>query len=109
MESLFGKKNKQPTQTSTTAFGGYIGKIKTGSSKTKTKSQKVKILKTAIETNEKKSRKPTERMDRVPSTANHHSDTTRSKTNAHDIPAWIQESSEKKMIPRPRSINTGEP
>lgn len=92
MESQFGKKTKQTTTVSHTGFGGYIGKAKTGTKKTKTKSPKVKAIKPTVVTTEKKTRKPTERMDRVPSV--HGSNTAKNWNES--IPTWVRESSEKK-------------
>ena len=66
MESQFGQKTKKPSNTLQGGFGGYIGKAKTGTKKTKTKSPKVKPTKVIPSIEEKKSRKPTDRMDRVP-------------------------------------------
>lgn len=66
MESKFGQKTKQTTSTPQSGFGGYIGKTKTGMKKTKTKAPKLKIIKADTQTDEKKTRKPKDRMDRVP-------------------------------------------
>ncbi len=66
MESQFSQKTKKPSNTLQGGFGGYIGKAKTGTKKTKTKSPKVKATKIVTNTEVKKSRKPTDRMDRVP-------------------------------------------
>jgi hypothetical protein len=66
MESQFGQKTKKPSNTLQSGFNGYIGKAKTGTKKTKTKSPKVKPTKVIANTEEKKSRKPLDRMDRVP-------------------------------------------
>lgn len=66
MESQFSQKTKKPSNTLQSGFSGYIGKAKTGTKKTKTKSPKVKPTKVITNTEEKKSRKPLDRMDRVP-------------------------------------------
>lgn len=89
MESQFGQKNKASLKTPQSGFGGYIGKAKTGTKKTKTKSPKVKATKVITNTEEKKSRKPLDRMPQKEHTNN--------KKQWNDtIPTWVRESSEKK-------------
>lgn len=92
MESQFGQKTKKPSNTLQSGFGGYIGKAKTGTKKTKTKSPKIKPTKVIANTEEKKSRKPLDRMDRVPQKDH----INEQKQWDNTIPTWVRESSEKK-------------
>jgi hypothetical protein len=97
MESLFGKKNKPGNTGATKMASPYNGKVKTGSSKTKLKSPKVKDTpKVVAVTGDKKPRKPKERMDRVLSAKTDSKDTGKSRSQTDSIPTWIKESSEKK-------------
>jgi hypothetical protein len=93
MESQFWQKTKSKQIQSTQVSLWYGWKSKTGTKKTKTKSPKIKAIKPMTVTGERKARKPTVRMDRVPSSKN----TEIQRHWDESIPTWVRESSEKKL------------